>query len=291
MDSDGEEAFPILAAAKSFDYLALRRAIAAGADLHVEDEDNYTALHWLVNNLERDERNDNVNVRIACISALLDAGADVNRLGGPNDEEFGVSSMRCPPLLDAVFMCDPHPDVCRAERTIVDLLVRAGADPRIPAADGLTPLHMAAIWGNWHIVTTLLAAGADVNAIWPSSDTDGRGNYLSSSTLKTPLDAAIRVEDGKDRFRHRVHVMLLRAGARLPTNHQNLPPYLAAVAEAGGYARYERAHCERLAALFMPKPETGKGRRRSKRRWSPLYGLPAEVMHHIVSILWDCGGH
>ena len=215
----------------------------------------------------------------------------MNRLGGPNDEEFGVSSMRCTQLLDAVFMCDPHPDVCRAERTIVDLLVRAGADPRIPAADGLTPLHMAAIWGNWHIVPTLLAAGADVNAIWPSRDTDGRGNYLSSTTLKTPLDAAIRVEDGKDRFRHRVHVLLLRAGARLPTNHQNLSPYLAAVAEAGGYARYERAHCERLAAIFMPKPETGKGRRRSKRRLSPLHGLPAEVMHHIVSIWADCGGH
>ena len=67
--------------------------------------------------------------------------------------------------------------------------------------------------------------------------------------------------------------------------------YVDAVVKAGGYARYERAHCERLAAIFMPKPETGKGRRRSKRRRSPLYGLPAEVMHHIVSILWDCGGH
>ena len=70
-----------------------------------------------------------------------------------------------------------------------------------------------------------------------------------------------------------------------------MPPYINAVAKAGGYARYERAHCERLAAMFMPKPETCKGRRRSKRRRSPLHGLPAEVMHHIVSILWDCGGH
>ena len=79
--------------------------------------------------------------------------------------------------------------------------------------------------------------------------------------------------------------------ARLPTNRDNLPPYVDAVVKAGGYARYERAHCERLAAIFMPKPETGKGRRRSKRRLSPLHGLPAEVMHHIVSIWADCGGH
>ena len=77
--------------------------------------------------------------------------------------------------------------------------------------------------------------------------------------------------------------------ARLPTNRDNLPPYVDAVVKAGGYA--ERAHCERLAAIFMPKPETGKGRRRSKRRRSPLHGLPAEVMHHIVSIWADCGGH
>ena len=114
-----------------------------------------------------------------------------------------------------------------------------------------------------------------------------------TTTLETPLDSAIRSDDrhAPDRCRHRVFVALLRAGARLPTNRDNLPPYVDAVVKAGGYARYERAHCERLAAIFMPKPETGKGRRRSKRRRSPLHGLPAEVMHHIVSIWADCGGH
>ena len=69
---------PILRAAYEGDAHALRRAIADGADLHVEDEENYTALHWLVNNTPQG----NDELRIACISALLDAGADVNRLGG-----------------------------------------------------------------------------------------------------------------------------------------------------------------------------------------------------------------
>ena len=65
---------------------------------------------------------------------------------------------------------------------------------------------------------------------------------------------------------------------------------VAAVAEAGGYARYARAHCERLAAIFMPKPETGKGRRRSKRRRSPLHGLPPELVRRVVEY-WAHAGY
>ena len=69
-----------------------------------------------------------------------------------------------------------------------------------------------------------------------------------------------------------------------------LPPYVDAVVKAGGYARYERAHCERLAAIFMPKPETGKGRRRSKRRRSPLHGLPPELVRRVVEY-WAHAGY
>ena len=48
MDSDGEDDTPpLLLAAYAGDAHALRRAIADGADLHVEDEENYTALHQL----------------------------------------------------------------------------------------------------------------------------------------------------------------------------------------------------------------------------------------------------
>ena len=48
-----------------------------------------------------------------------------------------------------------------------------------------------------------------------------------------------------------------------------------AVAAAGGFARYERAHRTRLAAIFIPKfPQ-----------------LPAEVVHHIVPFWADVGGH
>ena len=294
MDTDGEDDTPpLLQAAYEGDVHALRRAIADGADVNIEgevDEDGdgpYTALHWLVNNTPQADN----DLRTACISALLDAGADVNRLGGNEDLDFDEHP--CTPLCDAVFLLTTDPDSCRVERTIIEMLVRAGADPNIASTDGFTPLHMAAVWGYWHIIPVLLAAGAEVNPIWPSRDVDVRGEPLGTTTLETPLDSALRSDQrhATDRCRNRVYVALLRAGARLPTHRENLPPYVDAVVKAGGYARYERAHCERLAAIFMPKPETGKGRRRSKRRRSPLHGLPAEVMQNVVSILWDCGGH
>ena len=55
----------------------------------------------------------------------------------------------------------------------------------------------------------------------------------------------------------------------------DFPPYINAVAKAGGYAQYEKAHRTRLAAIFIPK----------------ITRLPPEVIHLIVSVLWDCGGH
>ena len=74
--------------------------------------------------------------------------------------------------------------------------------------------------------------------------------------------------------------MLLRAGARLPTHRRPYmgriwPPYIDAVAKAGGYVRYERAHRARLAAIFIPK----------------FTWLPAEVVPNIVAFWADCGGH
>ena len=53
---------------------------------------------------------------------------------------------------------------------------------------------------------------------------------------------------------------------------------------------YRRAHVDKLALLFAPKPETGKGRRRSKRRRSPLHGLPPELVRRVVEY-WAHAGY
>ena len=145
------------------------------------------------------------------------------------------------------------------------MLLRAGADVRIGTPNGMTPLHIAAMWGLGYIIPTLLAAGAEINAIF---------NYTPSMP-ETPLESAIRFVNHHGGDRKRVFAKLLRAGARLPTNVHNCPPYLISVWANGGFARYERIHRTRLAAIFLPK----------------FPRLPAEVVHHIVSIWADCGGH
>ena len=48
---------------------------------------------------------------------------------------------------------------------VIDLLVKSGADVNAQAADGFTPLHIAAIYGNFRIVRKLVDLDADVNII------------------------------------------------------------------------------------------------------------------------------
>ena len=75
----------------------------------------------------------------------------------------------------------------------------------------------------------------------------------------------------------RNYAPLLRAGADIgsvPADHRNA--YLDKIAATpGGFPAFERAHRTRLAAIFIPK----------------FPRLPVEVIHHIVSIWADCGGH
>ena len=65
--------------------------------------------------------------------------------------------------------------------------------------------------------------------------------------------------------------------ATVSSSHSSVPEPDSQQTEA-----YRRAHVDKLALLFTPKPETGKGRRRSKRRRSPLHGLPPELIRRVV---------
>lgn len=77
-------------------------------------------------------------------------------------------------------------------------LLHEGADPNIPDANGLYPLHQAAYWGETEIVDLLLKAGANVNA------DNGRG--------WTPLHSAALA--GGMKSRKNVIDKLSAAGAR-----------------------------------------------------------------------------
>ena len=74
------------------------------------------------------------------------------------------------------------------------------------------------------------------------------------------------------------------------TQITNRPWRPVRVADAGGWEAYRRAHVDKLALLFAPKPETGKGRRRSKRRRSPLHALPPELIRRVVEY-WAHAGY
>jgi hypothetical protein len=87
-----------------------------------------------------------------------------------------------------------------------------------------------------------------------------------------------------------VFALLLRAGADLPIeDERGEEPYLQRVADAGGWEAYRRAHVDKLALLFTPKPETGSGRR-SKRRRSPIHRLPPELVRRVVEY-WAHAGY
>ena len=289
MDPYGEDMPPILRAAYEGDaHGTLRRAIADCADLNVEDEDGYTALHWLCTNRPHvydDTVPHGTPDRLACISALLEAGADVNKIGGHIDEDDGEDP--CTPLLDALFEFRKDRTDCAA---ITTMLLRAGADARRGTEDGLSPLHIAAMWGLAFIIPTLIAAGAEVGAIWHEPKIGEWTGSLEGYELQTPLEATINLLDGSGMLevrgasRTREFAMLLRAGAKIPRGvdlppyrdaDMDLPPYLDAVARAGGYAQYEKAHRTRLAAIFIPK----------------FPRVPAEIIPTIVAFWADCGGH
>ena len=133
-------------------------------------------------------------------------------------------------------------------------------------------------------VALLIQRGAEVNVKTDNID----------ATPITPLVLALSYSY------HRMYPILLRAGAHCHSSHIRLvadnqtsyldysSPYLQKVIDAGGWARYESLHLDKLTAMLTPKPPTD-GRRRSRRRLSPLRRLPPEVLRKITAFAFHAG--
>ena len=65
-------------------------------------------------------------------------------------------------------------------------------------------------------------------------------------------------------------IQKIRAGIPLPTH-----VYIQKIRAAGGYKAYEKAHRQRLVAMFLPK----------------LPHLPHLLLGRVLGFTWDIGGH
>jgi len=151
------------------------------------------------------------------------------------------------------------------------LLIEAGADVNVIKPGDWSPLMVACSQGNQAIIAALIAAGASLTRLVST---------MGGGPSSLPVE---RVSNNHKR----VVSMLLRAGSPLPVHAKTIfmkerlsgfnaaaTNYVKRVGAAGGYVRYERAHRQRLVAIFVPK----------------FTWLPAEVVPTIVDF-WAHVGH
>ena len=227
------------------DVEALRRELERGVDpnLRAAGYYNQTPLQWLPLNKKNDAQ------MLQCCRLLIESGADVH-----------VRDVLEDTLLHDACLWD--------QVAIATLLLEAGADVHARGSRQNTPLHRAVLESFGGVTTgvectnLLLRAGAEVNA--------------RNEHGHTPLEYAI--DDNPSNVR--VYPILLRAGAEVPA--ETNVPYIQKVIDAGGWANYERLHLDRLTAMLTPTPAP-EGRRRSRRRLSPLRRVPPEVIRRIVA--------
>ena len=221
---------PIHQAARKNDVVALQRELDAGVSPDLRENDfsgTYRPLADVIVFGSAVRPPETIHRRLACIEALLEAGASLGVVA-----YSGLTAL--------------HLAVARTDRSsypanfelIVDRLMRAGADVNATNEEGTSVLAMAASNGRSTVITKLLSAGA----------VDPKG-------FDEPLRRALISH------RPRNCAVLMRAGAVLrreiyPEYYAWLEqsPYLRKIVEyPGGFRAYALVHRQRLTAIFLPK--------------------------------------
>ena len=146
-----------------------------------------------------------------------------------------------------------------ASESIIAALLEAGADPNFTDVSLYGP--------EWH--RSVLAKAAENG----TAATVRRLICAGAVDLDRALEVAITY--GKQRncaplLRAGAAIQKIRAGIPLPTH-----VYIQKICAAGGYKAYEKAHRQRLVAMFLPKFPT----------------LPVEMLGRVLEFTWDIGGH
>lgn len=173
------------------------------------------ASQRLTNNLMPCHRNGHLYI----VHLLLNYNADPNLLDSQsfNGLHLAVHSSSAFLLAYILFTSQPiavdsadteghtslHWACYQGDAISVDLLLRAGADPRRADHAGLTPLHWAAVKGNAACIKRLIEAGADVSTREKQGKTarDMATELKSLAAFKRGLLEADHDEDGRPQAR------------------------------------------------------------------------------------------
>ena len=235
----------IFAAVKAFDAEALRRELAAGGNPDIYEDHHLrpsTPLNYAVCWQSAYSGAKQMRERLECITVLLEAGASVDLVTDGRTPLHWIAGNKS-----------------AAYQSVIAMLLEAGADPNFTDT-------------NWH--RSVLAKAAENG----TAATVRRLICAGAVDLDRALEVAITY--GKQRN----CAPLLRAGAALPANSYTLyaphprayvEPYIERIRAVGSYKAYEKAHRQRLVAMFLPKFPT----------------LPVEMLGRVLEFTWDIGGH
>ena len=255
-DSDDHTRPAIWDAIYTFDAEALRRELAAGVDPNLLDEHGSSPFLFALVLFRAARRPaERMQERLECLSVLLEAGASVDL----RQREWLWETIGRTPLHRIAHNRSP------AYTAVIAALVEAGADVNFTDEHGNSVLARAAGSAPAATVSLLISAGA--------------------VDLDRALKSAIRY--GKQRN----CALLLRAGAAIPA--QNHPSWTAGsgrgdrvaladtlayvdrIRAAESYKAYERAHRQRLVAIFAPK----------------FPHLPTDMLGRVLEFSFNVGGY
>ena len=177
---------------------AVKKAIAAGADVNAKGDGGETPLHHATTK--------------AVTELLIAEGADVNAknaegwtplheaalYGDKEISELLIAKSANVNAKDDDGETPLHKAVYNGHKEVTELLIAAGVDVNAKDKKGKTPVSEAALWGHKEVTELLIAAGADVNA--------------KSADGQTPLHYSARVGGFSTRHKE-VAELLIAKGA------------------------------------------------------------------------------
>ena len=210
---------------------------------------------------------------VEAVRRELAAGVSPDLLASGITQDLPFATPEWTPLFIATVYCKNYQSATALLET-VSLLIEAGADVDAVCGDyQYTAMWVAVRGGRRDLVATLIAAGASTSL------------HVEVNSSSYPPTRPVELEFNS----HQLHIIwqLLQAGSPLPRIDRTkwMQPdaeefnsaaagYVNAVAAAGGYVAYEKAHRAKLAAIFAPK----------------FTWVPAEIIPTIVAF-WAHLGH